>query len=93
MNTMDAVGWIAAALVVGAFYLKTMVSLRCVAIASNVAFIGYGLMAGMPPIVVLHLLLLPLNVLRLQQVQSRIRRVRRASRGTPALDMIAPYME
>jgi CRP/FNR family cyclic AMP-dependent transcriptional regulator len=41
------------------------VPLRCVAIASNLAFIAYGALADLGPVLVLHLLLLPVNVGRL----------------------------
>lgn len=93
MTTVDFIGWIASALVLVTFYVKTMIPLRCVAIASNVAFIGYGLMAGTFPIVVLHVFLLPMNVLRLHEMRSLIRRVKRASCGTSLFDMLVPYME
>ena len=93
MTTVDFIGWMASGLVLAAFYLKTMIPLRCVAIVSNVAFIGYGLMAGTVPIVVLHLLLLPMNVVRLHEMRSLIRRVKHASRGNVSFDMLVPYME
>lgn len=90
---IDVIGWIAGALVLVTFYLRTMIPLRCVAVASNIAFVSYGLLAGTVPIVALHLLLLPLNVLRLQQMRARIRQVRRAVRGTFSLDVLVPYVE
>jgi len=90
--TVDFFGWIAGALVLATFCLRTMVPLRCVAIASNVAFIAYGLMASALPIVVLHLALLPMNVLRLQEMKALARRVKRASRGTPCMDALVPHM-
>ena len=37
-------GWIAAALVFSTFFMKTMLRLRLVAIAGNVAFMTYGLL-------------------------------------------------
>ena len=85
-------GWVASALVLATFYLKTMIPLRIVAIASNLVFLGYGFSAGLIPIVVLHALLLPLNLFRLREMQTLIRRVRRSSRGDLSLDMIVPYM-
>jgi len=92
LNTVELLGWGAGALVLTSFYLKTMIPLRTVAIASNVAFAGYGLMAGALPIVVLHCVLLPLNVARLLQMRALIRRVKRASRGNLSMDMLVPYM-
>ena len=39
----QGLGYFAAALVFATFYMRTMVSLRLAAIASNIAFLGYGL--------------------------------------------------
>jgi CRP/FNR family transcriptional regulator, cyclic AMP receptor protein len=39
----DAVGYVASLLVFCTFYMRTMLPLRVVAIASNVAFMIYGL--------------------------------------------------
>jgi len=65
MSTVEAVGYLASALVLVTFCMRDMVSLRCVAIASNLAFIAYGVLADLGPVLVLHLLLLPVNVGRL----------------------------
>jgi hypothetical protein len=61
----ELAGWIASALVLVAFYMKSMVWLRVVALLSNLAFIVYGLALNLPPIWLLHALLMPLNWLRL----------------------------
>ena len=65
MSTIEAIGYLASALVLAAFCMRGMVALRCMAIASNLAFIAYGALADLGPVLVLHLLLLPVNVLRL----------------------------
>ena len=65
MSAIAATGYLASALVPAAFCMRDMVSLRCVAIASNLAFIAYGVLADLGPVLVLHLLLLPVNVGRL----------------------------
>ena len=46
MHTAELVGYLASALVFATFYMKTMMPLRAVAIASNVAFISYGYVGG-----------------------------------------------
>ena len=61
----DLAGYVASALVLAAFYMKSMVWLRVVALLSNLAFIVYGLALNLPPIWLLHALLVPLNWLRL----------------------------
>ena len=65
MSVVELVGYLAAALVLAAFCMRDMVGLRCMAIASNLAFIAYGVLADLGPVLVLHLLLLPVNLLRL----------------------------
>jgi hypothetical protein len=60
-------GYFAASLVLATFCAKQMVLLRALAIASNLAFITYGLAARLWPIVTLHLIMLPLNVIRLRE--------------------------
>jgi hypothetical protein len=63
----NLIGYIAASLVFAAFCAKRMVPLRTLAIASNVAFISYGSLLGLWPIVLLHISMLPMNILRLHQ--------------------------
>jgi len=65
MSAIEAIGYLASALVLAAFCMRDMVALRCTAIASNLAFIAYGALADLGPVLVLHLLLLPVNVGRL----------------------------
>ncbi len=67
MNANDGFGYLASLLVLLTFCMQGMVSLRAMAIASNVAFIAYAAVAGIGPVMVLHALLLPMNVVRLSQ--------------------------
>lgn len=62
MNLTDILGYAAAFLVLLTFSMKTMVQLRVVGILSNVFFIGYSYFAKAQPIMILHLILLPLNI-------------------------------
>jgi hypothetical protein len=67
------IGFVASALVFAAFGMKDMVNLRIVAICSNIAFIAYALVLNLPPILVLHIILLPLNSWRLaQELHARV---------------------
>ena len=75
MQTPELIGYLASTLVFATFYMKTMMPLRTVAIASNVAFITYGYLGGMAPILILHVALLPLNLWRLHQTQQLVKRV------------------
>jgi CRP/FNR family transcriptional regulator, cyclic AMP receptor protein len=90
--------WVAALLVFAAFFMKTMIPLRLVAIASNVAFVAYallglryGIFGRVYPILVLHAALLPLNVVRLGQIRRLIDAVNEASRSE-TFEYLIPYM-
>jgi CRP/FNR family cyclic AMP-dependent transcriptional regulator len=90
--------WLAALLVFAAFFMKTMIPLRLVAIASNVAFVAYallglryGIFGRVYPILVLHAALLPLNVVRLRQIRRLIDAVNEASRSE-TFGCLIPYM-
>ena len=84
MNTHELIGYLASLLVLMTFCMSGMVALRSVAIASNVAFIGYAALAGISPVLVLHALLLPMNVCRLLEAVRERRRDRAVVRGIPA---------
>ena len=65
MNDPDAIGWGASALMLMTFTCECAWCLRTFAVAANLAFIAYGWMGGIAPVLALHLLLLPINVVRL----------------------------
>ena len=65
LTDRSAIGFIASGLVLATFGMKDMVNLRIVAICSNIAFIMYGLLLDLPPVLILHVMLLPLNGWRL----------------------------
>ena len=72
MNAWNAIGFLAGGLVITAFCMKDILHLRIVAVASNVAFLAYGVALGLIPVWLLHLVLLPVNLVRLWQVGCRI---------------------
>jgi hypothetical protein len=66
--TRDIVGYWASTMVFLTFVTKDMRLLRILALVSNVAFFSYGLLAWLPPIFCLHLVLLPINAIRLGEI-------------------------
>jgi hypothetical protein len=68
MAPQDLVGWVASGLVLATFCAKRMATLRVLAIASNLAFVGYAYPAHLWPIVVLHSIMLPINAARLYEM-------------------------
>ena len=77
----EVVGYVASGLVLLTFATKQMRLLRIIAILSNVAFIGYGALDGIVPVLGLHMILLPLNVFRLAQIEAAARRESSAQRS------------
>ena len=80
---VDALGYVAAFLVFLTFCMRTMLSLRLIAVASNAAFIVYGLAGGLTPILVLHGALLPVNLFQLAQMRRKVRIASEAARTAP----------
>ena len=67
MQMTDLIGYLAALLVAAAFCMESIVALRTVALLSNIAFVAYGYLGGLMPVLLLHLVLLPVNLIRLGQ--------------------------
>ena len=67
-NLSEVSGYVASTLVVFTFVAKDMRLLRTIAIFSNLTFIAYGTIEWLPPVLFLHLVLLPLNIVRLAEV-------------------------
>jgi hypothetical protein len=72
MSYVESLGYLASALVLATFCMRDMRRLRWLAIASNLAFIAYAVLADLAPVLVLHLLLLPVNVQRLMAWRSTV---------------------
>ena len=84
-------GYVAALLVFLTFYMRTMIPLRIVGICSNCAFIAYGYLGGLYPVLILHLVLLPLNGLRLREMLRLTKQVREAMRADLKMDWLKPF--
>jgi hypothetical protein len=96
---MEVVAWIASLFVFFSFFMKTMIPLRIIAMVSNLIFIFYallglkfGIFSKVYPIFVLHMLLLPLNVMRFYQMKSLIKKVQEASKSDENAEYLIPYM-
>ncbi len=72
----DILGYAASLAVLATFLARTMLPLRGIAILSNVLFVLYGYAADIKPVLLLHLVLLPLNIVRdaghMNEMRSRI---------------------
>lgn len=61
-------GYLASSLALATFSLQSMRRLRMMALASNLAFIAYGYLGDLMPVLILHAVLLPVNACRLMQL-------------------------
>lgn len=91
MSVAEMAGYLAAFLVFLTFYMKTMIPLRVIGICSNCAFIIYGYLGGLYPVLILHVILLPLNSLRLHEMLQLTRQVREATHGDLNMDWLKPF--
>jgi len=83
MNSYEPIGYLASLLVLATFCMRGMIALRAVAIASSVAFVLYGWLVGIDPVLILHLVLLPTNSWRLVQAMRAQQRARQRRRLHP----------
>jgi hypothetical protein len=68
LGVRDAIGYLASFLVLGSFASQSMVPLRVLAAFSNLAFIVYAIECDLPPVLLLHMALLPVNLFRIAQL-------------------------
>ncbi len=91
VTSAEVIGYAAAVCVFLTFYMKTMIPLRVAGIVSNVFFIAYGYLALAYPVFILHLVLLPLNAMRLRQMLSLVKQVQMATQNDIGMDWIRPF--
>ena len=92
MEYGDIIGYLASALVFATFYVRTMMPLRMLAIASNIAFIAYAASEGLTPVLVLHLVLLPVNLTRLYEIKKLLAFTRSAPAREESIEAMLPFM-
>jgi len=90
-STVPFFGYLASALVFATFFMRSRVRMRQVALASNVAFITYGIVGSLLPLVILHSLLLPLNLWRLWEIERTHKGILAAINGDLQADWLEPF--
>jgi CRP/FNR family cyclic AMP-dependent transcriptional regulator len=92
MSLVDILGYTASAAVLATFCMSTMIPLRILALVSNVLFMAYGYVDHLYPVFILHVILFPVNALRLVQFQRLVREMRDAHREDLSIQSLLPYM-
>jgi CRP-like cAMP-binding protein len=88
-NSLALVG---AIFYVATLMMRTIVPLRVIGIISIAFFIAYGVVAGAVSTLLLYLLSLPINVIRLRQMLSLVKKARTSAQGDLSMDWLRPYM-
>lgn len=92
MPLAEIIGYAAAAVSFVTYSMKTMIPLRISGIVANILFIIYGSMTGIHPTLILHLILLPMNCVRLYQMLRLVKQVDAATQGDLDMDWLKPFM-
>jgi len=85
------IGYLASALVLCTFLTRTMMPLRIVALGSNVAFIAYGGILHLYPVLALHLILLPVNAWRLREIFQLVKSVQKTADDGKVFRALLPF--
>lgn len=92
------IGWAEFFAVIGALFyvatyaMQTMVPLRIAGIVATIFFILYGYYARAYPTLFMYLFLLPLNVFRLWQMLTLVRKVKISASGDLSMAWLKPFM-
>ncbi|MEJ0012272.1 MAG: cyclic nucleotide-binding domain-containing protein [Bauldia sp.] len=95
MTTADVIGLIALLLLLASAWMKTILWLRALAIASNLVLVVYALLTEQYPLAMLALVILAVNAWRLYEVRmlgTATRGATAASAAPVTMDWLLPYM-
>ena len=90
---IEFLGFFAAAASIFVYVSSTMIPLRIAAVVANALFAFYFYFRGVYPQCALNLILLPLNLYRLNQMRGLVRAVKNASREDFDFEWLRPFMK
>jgi CRP-like cAMP-binding protein len=71
--------------------MRVPVRLRQIAIGSNIVFFTYGVLLHAYPVAVLHLMLLPLNIIRLVEIKRLAAEIKTARAADFSSELLRPF--
>jgi CRP/FNR family transcriptional regulator, cyclic AMP receptor protein len=89
---IDALGYAASLSVLATFCMSTMMPLRYTAIASNMLFATFGYFDHIRPVLLLHVVLLPINIIRLVQIKRLVRDIGPGTAPSQFFHSLVPFM-
>lgn len=90
---LEVIGYSGALFTLLAYSMRNMRLLRILGLCANVSFLCYGLLSEVWPMAVLHGVLLPLNIVRLLEIERTARRLRRVRGLENPLDVLRPFLK
>ena len=75
------------------FVMKSMRPLRSIALVSNVCFLAYGYVEMQFPSLVINGVLLPINAMRLWEINKLSKEIARATQDSPISQWLLPHMQ
>jgi CRP/FNR family transcriptional regulator, cyclic AMP receptor protein len=88
----NALGLLGVGFCLASFAVKSMLSLRALALVGNAFFIAYGYVESLLPSILLNAVLLPLNVIRMREISRLSMEITRATLDSPAGQWLLPHM-
>ena len=88
----NAFGLLAMALCLASFAVKSMATLRWLALAANACFMLYGWMESVALSLVFNAILVPVNARRLWEIRRLSAEIARAGRESPVSQWLLPHM-
>jgi hypothetical protein len=86
------IGLVGAGFALASFVVRSMTSLRLLALVGNAGFVAYGLMESVLPTVLLNVALLPVNAYRLYEIRRLVAEIKRATEDSPVSQWLLPHM-
>ena len=92
ISVLEVVGYLGSLFSIATYAMRTMVALRILAIFSNIFSASYGFLMDVYPMLILHVIVLPLNVWRLHEMRQLVRKVKESSEGGFDMKWLKPFM-
>ncbi|MEP5193460.1 MAG: hypothetical protein ABJQ70_00370, partial [Roseobacter sp.] len=89
---IELIGLVASCMLIATFWMKTLVSLRAMAITTSAAFVIYGYFAEVTSLIILHSILFLLNSIRVWQHFLASKRFRTSGKDVAELKALIPFM-
>jgi len=88
----NAGGLFSSIFLVASYTMTTMIPLRIFGILTNLVLITFSFTTGNYPTMILHMVLLPLNAFRLNQMLTLVRDVKRSVNSDLSMEWLKPFM-